>query len=394
MAKINPAELQEAINAVHKYGSVSNAAKKLGVPRKTLSGRYNKAKDLGYAPGGPVLSVDEEIAVDTRLKRMAQEKRDVERKYKEVLQLLEQKDKELEEFGSFKNLIDLASTEPIEVKQKSHTGSEVTPVLCFSDLHYEEYVDPRTINDLNAYNIDIAKYRSNKFFENSIKLIEMCRSKSDIKTLVLWLGGDMINGYIHEEYQETNLLSPIESSIEVFGLLISGIDYLLENSGCEELIIVENVGNHGRTTKERRISTNVQTSYEWLIYNFIAKHYEKDKRVKFKFTRGYFNLLDVYGYTIRFHHGENCRYGGGVGGLTIPLNKAIAMWNQSKKADIDVLGHWHQRMCHKDFVVNGSIIGYNPYAMSIKAQFEKPQQSFFLVHPKWGKTVEAPIFLD
>ncbi|KKL16567.1 hypothetical protein LCGC14_2494280, partial [marine sediment metagenome] len=74
MSKADPTLLQEAINAVQKHGSVTNAAEKLGIPRQTLSGRYNKAKDLGLTAGGPVFSVDQEIAVDAQLKRMAQEK--------------------------------------------------------------------------------------------------------------------------------------------------------------------------------------------------------------------------------------------------------------------------------------------------------------------------------
>lgn len=394
MAKADPALLQEAINAVQKHGSVTNAAKELGIPRKTLSGRYNKAKDLGLTAGGPVFSVDQEIAVDTQLKRMSQEKRDTERKYKEVLKQLEDKDRALEEFGNFQQLVDGALLEPISITKKNKKDSEVTPVLCYSDLHFEEHVDGRTIDGLNEYNTKIARQRSDRFFQNSVKLIDMCRNKSNIRTLVLWLGGDLINGYIHEEFEETNLLTPVESCLEVYQLVINGIDFLLEHSGCEEIVIVENVGNHARTTDRQRAGTNVQNSYEWLIYNFIAQHYENDPRIKFKLTMGYFNNLNVYGYKLRFHHGENVRYAGGVGGLSIPLNKAIAMWNQATVADIDILGHWHQRTSHKNFIVNGSIIGFNAYALKIKASFERPQQSFFLMDPRWGKTVEAPIFLD
>ena len=42
---------------------------------------------------------------------------------------------------------------------------------------------------------------------------------------------------------------------------------------------------------------------------------------------------------------------------------------------------------------NGSLIGYNAYAMSIKADYEKPSQTFFLIHPRYGKTIVAPIEL-
>ena len=64
-----------------------------------------------------------------------------------------------------------------------------------------------------------------------------------------------------------------------------------------------------------------------------------------------------------------------------------------KHADLTVFGHFHQSVSHKDFVCNGSLIGYNAYAERIKAEYEAPQQSFFLIDREHGKTIEAPIFL-
>jgi hypothetical protein len=337
--------------------------------------------------------VEEEIKVDSRLKSSTQEVRNTKKKYQELLALMKQKDQELDAYHQFQDEVDDVSIRPIGLPKKGAPGQS-TAVITFSDLHYEESVDPRVVSDLNEYNTTIAEERTGRFFENSLKLVDMARSKSMIKQLVLWLGGDLISGYIHEELMESNQLSPIDASIRVFALMISGIDYLLEHGEFEEIVVVTSVGNHGRTTQKRRVSTATQNSYEWMIYNFLATHYANEPRVRFKLSRSYHNYLDVYDFTLRFHHGENIRYGGGIGGITIPLNKAIASWNEGRKADIDVMGHWHQRISQKHFVVNGSIIGYNAYAMSIKAPFERPQQSFFLVHPRWGKTVEAPIFVD
>ena len=112
-----------------------------------------------------------------------------------------------------------------------------------------------------------------------------------------------------------------------------------------------------------------------------------------RIAEGYFCYLDVYNLTLRFHHGQNIRYAGGVGGIHIPLNKAIAQWDKFKRADLDVLAHWHTRQSTNKYVINSSLIGYNPFAIKIKAEFEKPCQTFFLLHPKKGKTVEAPIFV-
>ena len=85
------------------------------------------------------------------------------------------------------------------------------------------------------------------------------------------------------------------------------------------------------------------------------------------------------------------RYGGGVGGLTIPVNKAIAQWDKLHQVDLDVFGHFHQFMDGGKFISNGSLIGYNAYAMSIKAGFEPPKQAMFLIDKKRFKTFVAPI---
>lgn len=388
-------KLQEAVDAVKQHGSITNAANALAIPRKTLSGRYNKAIDLGYSPGGPALSIDQEIAVDSKLKRLAQEKRETEKKYQALLKVLEKKDHVLSEYEAVASLIDDdLGADPIRVTTKTKKKSESTVVLPLSDIHYEELVDPATINNLNKHNPQISTERFNKYFENAVRLIDMSRSNTEINTLILWLGGDFINGYIHEEMVETNAMSPPDACIKVFSLIIAGIDFLIEHAKVEEIIVPTSVGNHARTTEKRRVATNVQNSYEWILYNFLAKHYEDNEQVRFKLSRGYHNIVDVYGYKIRFHHGENVRYQGGVGGLTIPLNKAIKAWNEANQVDLDVIGHWHQLTFNKKFIVNGSIVGYNAYAESIKAEFERPQQAFFLMHPRYGKTIQAPIFVD
>jgi len=386
-------KLKQAIDSVKKYGSITEAAKKLKIPRKTLSGRYNKALDLGYVADIPIIDTEDEVAIESKIKKINKENRELRNKYNELLRMNEEQRQQLSMFEVFENKSDSIIADKIR-KINNLKKNESVAVLLYSDLHFEEMVDSRTVNGLNEYNPEIAKKRSNKFFENSLKLIEMTRSKSDIKKCILWLGGDLISGNIHEDLVETGAMSPIDSCLEVFELIVSGINYLIDYGDLDELIIPCSVGNHSRITKERRVATNVQNSLEWMIYNFLVKYYREESKLKFNLTRSYHNLLDIDGYLIRFHHGEGIRYAGGVGGISIPFNKAIAQWNKAQKVNLDVAAHWHQRFSTEDLVINGSIIGYNAYAMSIKASFEKPQQAFFLVNSKRGKTIEAPIFVD
>ena len=51
-------------------------------------------------------------------------------------------------------------------------------------------------------------------------------------------------------------------------------------------------------------------------------------------------------------------------------------------------------MSLSNFVSNGSLIGYNEYALSIKAKYEPPQQAFFLIDAERGKRHSTPIWVD
>lgn len=318
---------------------------------------------------------------------------DLNEKYKQTIYLLREADHRLNAVLGFKDAMAGYPAKPIVVKAHRAAG-ESTAVLVGSDWHLEERVDPKAVNGLNEYDLEISSARIVKFFQNGLAMLEMTRGKSKIDTLILALLGDLITGYIHDELVESNLLSPTEAILKAYTLIQGGIDFLLDEGKLERLIVPCCVGNHARTTTKRRISTLVQNSYEWLLYQFLAMLYRDDPRVEFRVADGYFVFADVYGTKLRFHHGDDVKYQGGVGGLTIPLNKAIAQWNKASRADIDVLGHWHTRINQRDCVVNGSAIGYSALSIALKTSYELPAQSFFLIHPKWGKTVEIPIFLN
>jgi hypothetical protein len=148
-------------------------------------------------------------------------------------------------------------------------------------------------------------------------------------------------------------------------------------------------------TQEQRIATESGNSLEQYMYFNLRDLFAHEPRVKFQIAEGYHSYIDVFGsYKIRFHHGHNIRYAGGVGGITIPVNKSINEWNKLNPVRLDCFGHFHQRVDGGNFVCNGSIIGYNAYATSIKAAYERPAQMFFLINKKFNeKTIAAPIFV-
>ena len=271
--------------------------------------------------------------------------------------------------------------------------SEAVAVIVASDWHVEETISALTVNNLNAYNPDIAKERIHWFFQNTVRLLEIVGRDVRIKGVVLALLGDFISGNIHEEIVEVSAMQPIDAVILVKELIIGGVDYLLKKTTLKFTLVCKS-GNHARITQKQRHATEAGNSLEYMMYKSLADYYKGNPRVEFIIERGYHTYLDVFGYVLRFHHGNGIRYQGGVGGITIPLNKAIAQWNKAKSADIDVLAHWHQFRDTGNAVVNGSVIGYSPYAITIKADFEKPKQAFFLIDSKRGKTIVAPVILE
>lgn len=285
---------------------------------------------------------------------------------------------------------DIMSTYTIQ--PSSGSKSEAVAFAIASDWHVDEVVKKEQVDGTNEYSMRIAKKRAEKFFQSTLKLVEREQSDVKINTLVLALIGDFISGHIHEELLESTEVSPQDAMLFAMNLISSGIEYLLANSTLT-IICPCCVGNHARDG-ERKISTEHGNNKEWAMYHFLAKYFKEEKRVKFIIPRSQFTYLQVYNKTIRFMHGHvGYKFQGGIGGITIPLNKAVMRWNESKRADHTVIGHWHTRQDNGNWLINGSLIGDAPYGKSLGFS-GKPEQLFFLIDKKHGKTIVAPIFLE
>ena len=174
-----------------------------------------------------------------------------------------------------------------------------------------------------------------------------------------------------------------------------GLASLLEHLQLESLVVPCDVGNHGRTTQRRRIATGPETSYEWGMYCQLAREFAGDKRVHFDTSAANDHYVQIYDFTLHTTHGDSVNYWGGIGGVTIPLNKAVAAWNTDVRADWHAIGHFHQNIDLGHGIVNGSLIGWNPYSKWIKAAYNPRDcsQHFSLVDSKRGRCHSTPIWV-
>lgn len=270
--------------------------------------------------------------------------------------------------------INIAALE-VPLTQEALEGQGV-PIIQWSDWHVGKTVEASIVNGLNEYNPDIAKARALKLFENTAKMLELHSKHVTMTTGVLHLGGDAIEGYLREHNLRENSMSPIEEVIFASELEITGIEYLLSTGFLTNLVVLMNRGNHPRLTKKMD-SDDYRVNLETLLHYNVTKHFRDDKRVHFHAPKGEIGYVEVMDKTIRFFHGHQVKYNGGIGGLTIPLRKAIMGWDETQKADYNLMGHFHQSYKPlSNVMMNGSLCGYDPFAMNVvKAPFQHPLQS-------------------
>lgn len=346
-----------------------------------------KACHIKRQPAPPV-PVVAQIAADREKQRTAGELTSLRRKYDEATRIIDRQERELRSMNVLNQGLD---TFTIEARKGTRT-SEGTVVIVASDWHIEENVGAE-VGGLNLYNVEIAKARAKQFFQGSARLVALLQQDITIETIVLALLGDFITNDIHDDFLDINEQQPMHALVTAQNFLISGIEFLLANTSVANIIIPCHSGNHARTTKTTRFASENGHSLEYLLYLHLASHFRLEPRIQFIIPEGMHSYLKVYDMTLRFQHGHAMKYHGGVGGIYIPVNKTIAQLNKARHADIDIFGHFHQLRDGGNFICNGSLIGYNAYALANHFDFEKPKQALFLVDSKRGKTCTWPVLV-
>lgn len=331
-----------------------------------------------------------QLEFDRKVKRLEQDKKNLESRLDHAHTEIETLQKQLEFTKVFEAGVKWQDLERLE----SAPGGDSTAILVCTDWHIEETVHRDTTNGVNHYNLKIAEKRQKALFEKFVRMLDWVRHFADVQHVVVACLGDFINGYIHEEYLETNECSPSEACLIFRDWIASGLKFIAKETQVPTIDVVTANGNHGRTTPKQRVKTDYKNSYEWMTYNFLAKEFEGDSRYRFRIGKAYHNWLKIQGHDVRFHHGQAIRYQGGVGGIAIPVNKAIAAWDKQRTAALDIFGHWHQFQNHVKWVSVGSLIGYNEYTIQIKGSFEPPSQGFVLLSKKYGNTIASQIFVS
>jgi transposase-like protein len=282
-------------------------------------------------------------------------------------------------------------------RQRAKKGTIGVPTLFLSDLHWGERVNPTEIYGANEFNLEIAHDRARRAVEMTIDLLQNHLTGPDYPGIVLALGGDMVTGNIHEELTATNDAEIMPTFVDLFGVLVWVIETLTEKFGRVFVPCV--TGNHGRNTKKIQYKERNATSFDWLLYRLLQKHFKDDKRVQFLIPDGPDCHYQIYDHRYLLTHGDQFRGGDGLIGPLGPLTrgrhkKASRDASLQRSWDTMICGHFHTLMMLPHLIVNGSLKGLDEYAFANNFGFERPSQALWITQPEQGITFQMPVYVD
>ena len=382
-------ELQQAVNMEVAHKTLQAAADALGLNANTFQRRLQVAKVKGVKPNGATVKSEESPDMLRRkVKRLEGELKVVA---KEALEHTYIKEKIL----TLEKMVTECDIPSWVLNMKTGHHQPGVPTLVLSDLHFGEVVDPSQIGGVNAYNMAIAKARLKAVGEGAIRLLTIISPEFKYPGIVLVLGGDLVNGNLREESTATNEANIMPVVLALYEQVGSMIEMMVEKFGRVFLPCVS--GNHARNTVKTWSSDRHATSFEWLLYNLLAKRYAHDKRISFLIPNGVDANYRIFDTRFLLNHGDSYRGGDGVIGVLGPVvrgdyKKRARNSQINMPYDVQILGHFHQYIHLSKLIINGSLIGYNNYAYIGNFPYEPACQALFITQPKHGVTFRMPVF--
>jgi len=274
------------------------------------------------------------------------------------------------------------------------------PITIWADWHMGEVVNLEETAGVNEYNPEIAERRIKNVV---LSTIEICRDYHQPKNypgVVVNLLGDLISGAIHPELAKTDAEEQIPSALRCRDILVWALDEMIEFFGQVYVPCV--CGNHGRNTLKPEYKRYVYHSFDWLIYQLLARHYEGRKEIVFDIRPSNEVFYKVFSQRYFAMHGDmmGVRGGDGIIGALGPIARGEVKVGKLAAAigqDYDrlLIGHWHQEITLPRVVVANSLKGWDEYAKNaLRAPPSTPSQPLWFVHSKRPQTSYWNVFAE
>lgn len=255
-------------------------------------------------------------------------------------------------------------------------------VALASDWHTCEIVTARQTGGRNVHNQEIGIERAWRWAKGLVRMCKDEQARAEVKTLVVWLGGDfLVNDGLHYKSELSCQLSPPDEARFLRDLLAQIITYLRSELDVPRIVIPTSWGNHDRSTDKMVPGHAGDYSHMQAVYRDLAAWFARDPSIEFRIAEAEWQAVDVHGYGLLFHHGHAIKYGGGVGGLAVPLLRTMGRLRADYPFRTLCIGHFHQRGMYQGGAAfsNGSLVGPNGYSMDMGLPSEASSQVAFLI---------------
>lgn len=377
-----PATILEEMNRALErcHGNRAAAARDLGLPPSTFKSRLNRAHERAVVDGTEDLPMTDRRRFEDEVTRLRSELRDMARQQNDADDIR-------------KLAFGLAEFNPSPPKwsftPSSSKRQQEMPILFTSDFQFGEVVSLAEMDGVNEYNPKIAENRYKVLIQRTIDICFSHSTNTNYPGIYYLRGGDAISGAIHQELAETDAFTPPVAVMRLAEIEIAGIKALKEKFGKVHVISIP--GNHGRTTLKPRAKQYADLNLESLLAWAVELYFRDDPDVTFSTPRSGDAHFTIFNTRFLLTHGDRIGSRGGTGfvGPAATILRGFKKTKQvyddlGKSFDYLLVGHYHSMFDLGGCFANGSLIGYNEYAMAIRAKPEPPQQWLLFVHPEKG----------
>ncbi len=280
-------------------------------------------------------------------------------------------------------------------------NTPVSAMLMFSDPHVGKKVEPDQTLGLGNYNADVFLDRL-QFLEHSVLNI-LRDNVVPLNKFVVAMLGDILDGALNHGNEADQHMTMVQQYY-IAGHAIA--QFLRNLSPYVPLLEIRTVsGNHARWMNQKRMpTTNRYSNYDTMVY-ILAEALTRDiPNIKWFIDRQPFCKFELENHEFYASHGDNLR--GGDKALGIPnhaVGRQISTTTQlfykagERVPNYFICGHLHRRINLPtgmgEVIVNGAFVGIDNYALNENFNPVDPTQTFFYVHPKYGKTMSTDIKL-
>jgi hypothetical protein len=262
------------------------------------------------------------------------------------------------------------------------------PILFTSDFQFGEVVRPEEIDGMNSFNAEIFAERYDRMIRKAIRWCDAIAEGwgAEYPEGIIYLrGGDAISGEIHAELSDTNDFGAVPAVGELIRYEREGILRLRERFGHVHVISIP--GNHGRTTVKPRSKGYVKTNYETILAWWLADSLRDIEGVTCEVPPSGDAYFTAEGWRFLMTHGDRVGAGGGRGfiGAPAPITKGhlkvrLDGYMADQPVDYVLTGHFHTSLKLPRGFANGTIVGYNEYAKSLRLEPDSAKQWLLFAH--------------